>query len=199
MFLLSEKVAMFRLKSIFIFVVFIFISNFNLASDAIKIRTPVMDHESIYYFLKNLFGPQSKSIIKKNILLRPNLWGGPCDLYSQVFTSGKNGKIKLLNDEAECPDEGASSKTEYYLEKDVQSFVILDKTCVKLVDNKNTFDFFKNNLKIVDINEETVKLAYKAFFPNRTPSEAWVEKAKNENQLRTIVLSLCRTPTWQNL
>lgn len=168
------------------------------SGEAIKIRQPKMDHEGVYYFLTNLFGPQSKSVVKKNILLRPSLWGGPCDPYGQVYKN-QDGKIQITDEERQCPDEGPSSKLDYYIERDVLAIVLLEKTCAELVNKEDTFKYFLKNLNITELNEINMKVVFGAFFPSKAINQKWLNEAKLEKNWNNVILSLCRTPTWQLL
>ena len=138
------------------------------------------------------------NVYKKNILLRANLWGGPCDPYAQVYKL-KNNKSSIEIEETECPDEGASAKLEFYIEGDVLALALLDKTCVELVENKETLNFFLNRYKIKNLNDENLMKAYSVFFPIKKASSDWISKAKNKNDWVPIVLSMCRSPLWQLL
>ncbi len=105
------------------------------ASHVTRKSQPKMEHEGIYYFLSTLFGPDSKEILRKGILLHPNLWGGPCDPYAQVFLD-KAGRPALRDSDTECPDDGLSSKVDFYPDRDVLAVALLDKTCEALVKEK---------------------------------------------------------------
>jgi|GEM_PF-6523187 len=169
-----------------------------LGSDVIKRNRPKMDHESVYYFLVKQFGPASQALLKKNFLMRPNLWGGPCDPYGQVFLT-KKGQGVLVDEETECPDEGMSSKLDFYVERDTLAILILDKTCEKLGQDEETLRYFLQAKSISEINSESVTQAYQAFFPNTVPSAAWTQQAMGQKSWAPIVTGLCRTPTWQFL
>jgi hypothetical protein len=190
------------MKSILISCVFLLsITKIYSSDQTIKVEVRNSDRVFIFNFLTNLFGPDSKNILIKNILSKPHFFKGPCDPYSEVSKKGKKNEIIYENEINRCYGGISSSKLPFFGKFSTMGSAYMKTTCNALITKDNTRKYFLKkvlgNKNIKNITNDDLQLLWNSFYSYVPISKKWLEESKSTKNISNIIFSLCISKYWQ--
>ncbi|OUR93594.1 hypothetical protein A9Q84_19185 [Halobacteriovorax marinus] len=182
---------------------FFSITDFSMGKSLFKSSTRTADKFYVYRTLEKVFGESNKSILVKNILNSPELFGGGCLPYN---VSMKSEKFDLSDENFEdrCFNNITEIGSPAFVEMSVIRQVKTENTCNEILkDTKN----IRHALALVSLSEsspidlKSVKRTTNLFFYKKKQRETYSKIIVN-NQIKTwrdVLLVLCKSPEWQIL
>lgn len=155
------------------------------------INPRLADREYVFNKLLTVFGPESKTILLENIYNKPNIFGGPCDIYSQVRPTENT----LLDPMSDCFERNDNSQVPMIGKQSLLRSALMVKTCKLLTKNKKSFKHATTNINKTSKTESYFRL----FHPFSTYSKQLDLKLSKIKDKKELLNLLCIDPSWQIL
>ena len=160
------------------------------------------DRETLRNIVKEAFTLQTLDVFDKYIFSRGEVFGGPCDLYAQVYI----GQDKISNEEEKCY-RGKSSLSDpiYGLGGKLRTKYVLD-FCNEVVSNQKVFNSIYKKLK-GSSKKGTLNNIYNSFYKHKAKSKVLKllennlinSDKKSIDLAKEQFLTVCLTEGWQLL
>lgn len=166
------------------------------------------DREQVSSVLVNVFGPAAQKAVTENVLRKPALFGGPCDIHSESAQSEPNCTFE---DVSAGPVPVVTSARE----------ALRTQTCDRIVQDDAAIRYAAAQARDLDdgsfIDSEApgdadIQAAFELFVPGRTlPADALEalktgvvagaqkQSGKTAEGWRFLFLTLCLSPQWEIL
>lgn len=168
-------------------------------------RPRLGDRAFVEAVLTDVFGPSIAPDLHAAIHSNPAIFGGPCNLYEQVYVEDGGARAALVDEAAECA--GGMPALSYPLVGSSSTLRAgwLAKACVRATSNPAAMQYAVAKLSPAGPPTlASVTAAYRRFFPGRQPPAAVVEAllgvtptATADERWKQIHMALCLTPDWQ--
>jgi hypothetical protein len=138
--------------------------------------------------LKNIYGPNSESLIDSIVVKNSGAYGGPCDLYSTKA-------------EDSCNEGVNESRLEISIDSGALRAFVNNKVCTQLYNCKSCNRYIEKKMHLEGHrwpSSRSKKWIVELFYPNQNQAALNVIET-SKSDLRSSLLFLCRSGTWQIL
>lgn len=190
--------------------VFLTILAFSLSLLAETKKNLVLaDRYLVVSILTDIFGPVAKELSREDIFKKPHVFGGPCDMYSQIRV--EESDVLAADPDTLCPGGRGAFAARYHGTANMLRVAHTGYACHKITNNETAMSYALSNIykksAVSEPDLEKIEVAFNLFNPEKKPSNQVLNALKSvgassknndiTKKWSLILYTLCVDPAWQ--